>query len=99
MGACFDGTVIRDAKNDSEAVSMCYQAIKDSQWENGHGGYSGTLAEANGAEIDSRKTFNSSDDAWEYLEEVAEKWGPAVGVKVNLEDGNTVYVFGALCSS
>ena len=98
MGACFDGTVIRGANNEHEALAMCRQAITDSQWENGHGGYSGTLAEANGAAIDRSRTFDNTNDAWEYLEEVAEKWGPAVGVKVTLED-ETVYVFGALCSS
>ena len=98
MGAQFDGTVIRNAKNETEAIQMCHQAIKDSAWENGHGGYSGTLAEAHGATIDRSKTFDNTDDAWEYLEEVAEKWGPAVGVKVTLEN-ETVYVFGALCSS
>ena len=98
MGACFDGVTIRDAKNDTEAVAMCRQAIRDSQWENGHGGYSGTLAEADGAVIDRGKVFDSTDAAWEYLEDVVEKWGPAVGVKV--KDGeNFIYVFGAMCSS
>lgn len=97
MGANFDGVRIH-AKDDTEAVAMCRQAIRDSQWENGHGGYSGTLAEADGAVVDRGKVFNSAEEAWEYLEDVAEKWGPAVGVKV--KDGDkTFYIFGALCSS
>ena len=97
MGANFDGVTLR-AKNDTEAVAMCRQAIRDSQWENGHGGYSGTLAEANGAVIDRSKTFDSVQSAYDYLEDVAEKWGPAIGVKV-VDGEKTCYVFGAWCSS
>ena len=98
MGACFDGVTIR-AKDDREAVAKCIQAIKDSRWDNGHGGYSGTLAEADGSVI-VNKTFDDTSSAWEYLEDTAEKWGPAIGVKVKGEtEGDTLYVFGAWCSS
>jgi hypothetical protein len=97
MGACFDGVSVR-SDNERDAVALCYQAIKDSQWENGHGGYSGTLAEANGAEIDRSQVFTSFGDAEEYLEDVAQKWGPAVGVRVEIDD-RVSYFFGAWCSS
>lgn len=98
MGAVFDGVTIRDARNDTEAVAFCRQAIRDAQWEYGHGGYSGTLAEADGAIVDTSKEFTSVQDAYDYLEDVAEKWGPAVGVRVKVDD-KLLYVFGAWCSS
>jgi hypothetical protein len=98
MGAQFDGTTVR-ADNPTEAIKLCYEAIANAQWESGHGGYTGTLAEANGVNIVKDKVFTSINDAWEYLEDTAQKWGPALGVRVEQEDGNVGYVFGALCSS
>lgn len=97
MGACYDCATV-NTTDPSEAVRQMGHVISDSQYENGHGGYSGTLAEAQGAVI-SGLEFTSYADAEEYVEEHARKWGPALGVLVTPESGEPFYYFGACCSS
>ena len=96
MCACFDSARVY-AEDNSEAITKMDAVIEESRWENGHGGYSGTLAEATGACIDSRE-FETDDGAESYLVDIAQKWGPAVGVKVKPLNGSPYYLFGAWCS-
>ena len=95
MGACFNMFSCR-ADSDTDAINKCHDYISDCKYESGHGGYTGTFAEAHGVEL-TNKCFDSRDDAYWWLEDHAQKWGPALGVKVNTKDG-AVYLFGALCS-
>lgn len=96
MGACFDSFSCR-AENVENAVKQCYDHIEDCKYQYGHGGYSGTLAEARGVQM-VNKTFLDENSAYEWLEDNAEKWGPAVGVTIKTESGKPIYMFGAICS-
>ena len=68
--------------------------IKQAEWDHGHSGYTGSLAEANGIDIRSRKKFRSFEEAAEWLDDNAPKFGSVVVVKTD-ED----WVYGANCSS
>lgn len=95
MGAVFETLrVYKDTRE--EAREECQRYISDCQWEYGHGGYSGTFAEATGV-IFTDRTFTHRENAYDYLIEKAEKWGPAVGVLVDDEE-EAYYLFGAWCS-
>ena len=50
-------------------------------YEGGHGPYSGTWGEKNGLQI-LDKVFTSYDDAYDYVSEHNEKWGPLTAVKI-----------------
>ena len=95
MGAVFE-TLTSHTNNRQDAIDDCHNYIKECQWEYGHGGYSGTFAEAQGAVIDSM-VFTNHEEAYDYLIEKAQKWGPAIGVEVKNID-QQFYLFGAWCS-
>lgn len=67
-------------------------------YDHGHSGYTGTMAEADGCSI-TTKEFITNEEAEEWLTEHAEKWGPALVVKVTLNDQEPYWLFGAWCSS
>jgi len=92
MGAVFN-TIKVTAATDKEALAGCRAAIEESRYEDGHS-YSGGIGMADGCRIVGF-TFATADEAYDWLEENAEKYGPALGVK--LKEGG--YAFGALCSS
>ena len=96
MGADFNSFATR-AKNDADAIQACRDYIDECAWECGHGGYTGTMAEATGVTMTTHN-FTDLDEACEWLMDNAEKWGPALGVTVTL-DGEKKYLFGAWCSS
>ena len=57
------------------------KAVKEYQWENGHAGYTGTIAEKTTFSMASSKSL-SSQDAFELANSVLDlkyndKWGPA----------------------
>jgi len=96
MGACFQMFSCK-AESAGDAVEQCYSYIDNCKWNHGHGGYSGTMAECDGAYM-TDKTFGDSHEAEDWLEENAEKWGPAIGVRVNHTEKGHYYLFGAICS-
>lgn len=61
-------------------------------YEHGHG-YSGSFAECRGLEI-SAESFNHKEEASEYLQTHAKKWGAALAVRVGW-----TWLVGAWCSS
>ncbi len=93
MGCEFNFKVLR-AQSESDARQEVYRIIENAAWEYGHGGYSGSFAEANGIAVH-KNTFLDLDDAEKWLDENAEKWGPAIIAKT--KDGT--YCVGANCSS
>ena len=97
MGACYDSFSCT-ADNDRDAVQLCEDHIKQCEWEDGHSAYSGTMATCYGAVMTSQ-SFLKDWDAHEWLEDNTEKRGNVLGVKVNPVDGNSYYVFGAMCGS
>ena len=93
MGAEFNFTTL-SADNDKQALEQGNEVIKQAQYDEGHGGYTGSFAEAQGCQVVKNDDLEGAD-AEEWLDERAEKWGPALIVKA--KDGR--YYMGALCSS
>jgi hypothetical protein len=96
MGACWCETWLQ-AEDRDEAATEFRAIVQQCQWESGHGGYSGTFAEKHEGVAFRDRTFEFVEDARKELEEDAEKWGPALAVKV--KDGRGAWFVGAWCSS
>ena len=101
MGACFDSDFIKDVElklTDAELRREAEEVFEHSAYMNGHGGYSGTLAEkiGNGITIHRSKVCKTKDEAWDVMDELDnDKWGPADVVPVEGEG----WVIGGYCSS
>ena len=83
MGACEFTTASKGATAQEAFISARDQA----QWEHGHGGYSGTIAEKGSfVEIELPEGKSASEYADELMnnqdERVDDKWGPAGCIKV-----------------
>lgn len=71
--------------------------VEEAQWESGHGGYTGTIAEKDGFTLILR-TFETDTEAYAYAqhlidvddERVDDKWGPA-GALALPEDGGWLF--------
>lgn len=92
MGAVFCFQRL-DATNDADAIKEYGEIYDQSCYDHGRGGYSGTFAEAPDCEV-IKKKFATFEEAEEYLDEHAEKWGAALIAKT--DEG---YCVGANCSS
>ena len=77
-------------------------ACRQDAFEYGHGGYSGTWAEKLREDVVIlQETFNSANEAEEFIEERIDKWGPLLAAKVHKDASKDEwywYVAG-LCSS
>lgn len=93
MGAIFNFQRLK-SKTSPDALREANDVIAAAAYEHGHGGYTGSFAEARGAEIASF-TPDGAAQAEEWLDENAEKWGSALLV----QDKAGVWYMGALCSS
>lgn len=69
-----------DQCSESELYKKVSDACDEERYESGHGGYSGTWAEKSGCVI-TRETFNSYDEAEDWVCENNDKWGELVAVK------------------
>ena len=95
MGAEFNFDKL-NAKNDADAIIEVQGMIEHAKYDSGHGGYTGTLAEADGAVIKTPdEPIKDESDAEEWLDNHAPKWGPALIIK----DAAGEYYSGACCSS
>lgn len=97
MGACYE-QIQFNADSDAEAIAMCDRYIDDCLYEDGHSPYSGTMG-TNCGVVMTNLSFNTVDEAEDYLYENTEKRGNVLGVKVDNGDAINYYVFGALCGS
>jgi hypothetical protein len=95
MGAEFNFATIA-AHSKSDCVKETHDLIESCKYEYGHGGYSGTFAEAEGCEFGDY-VANDELDAYNWLIDNCKKWGPVVIVP-SRKDSKTYYV-GAWCSS
>lgn len=93
MGA-YDFTTYATGKNVEDAFA---NARCDAQWEHGHGGYTGTIAEKNEFTIIQEEPL--PEDAARALidqlmaksdERIADKWGPAGAVPVAGASGTVI---------
>lgn len=111
MGACYDEiekpikTKYNLRKNawcgiiDKEEIKKWFKdACDDSRYEDGHS-YSGCIGMKRELEFQTDKIFKNYIDAYNYVCDNAEKWGPAIAVRyVGSNDQQFVYI-GAWCSS
>lgn len=91
--------VKRKGKTAKEAFD---EAVADAQYEEGHGGYTGTIAEKN----EFKEVFpNEGESAKECAERHSDttfddKWGPAGCIKLqSYSDGNHLFLFFGWASS
>ena len=93
MGADFDSTTIR-AKNEQELRNAYAAVQRDCAWEHGHGGYTGTFAEAAPGLTIQRGIWNY-EEAVTHCEDNHPKWEAAWAYNL----GNGKWFVGAWCSS
>lgn len=92
MGACTFKTVARG----NSAKEALRNAIQDARYENGHGGYTGTIAEKDSLVMISKP---EGEDLYEFANRLIDeddpriknKWGPAGCIKL---DGDKYFFFG-----
>ena len=95
MGCRFNsGAVLKSAYSKQELFYYLEDIIEDAEHDSGHGGYTGTFAEAEGIDFRPRKKFETIQDAEDWLDRNAPKWGPIVVVSAGDH-----WVYGANCSS
>lgn len=97
MGACFDDRFFPGVDR-AKAEALFRDEQEVCRYGNGHS-YSGGIGMANGV-VFHAKTFNSEKEAADYVMDAAQKWGPAIGVRVMDERGGVRgWYCGAWCSS
>ena len=96
MGAATDTEIFDHKPTQEEYDTLC----ENRAWESGHGGYSGTFAEARGAltyvEDQAPMGYNQ---AYEHLDNTAQKWEPGLAAPFTNEDGKEQWMVLAVCSS
>ena len=103
MGAQFNFTVVSDDHTDGKPMNTTQlnewfdEVVEDARYDHGHAGYTGTWAEAQGLSVRS-EIFDSVEAASNWLESHAEKWGPALAVRV-VAGPLKAWAVGAWCSS
>lgn len=100
MGAVYQETVFQNPTADPQEVRDYGQAlIEKAEWDHGHMGYSGSFAEADGVTV-LAEMFNDGEEASQWLNDNAEKWGPMLAVKVvpEIEEVAPFWLIGAWCS-
>lgn len=99
MGAQSDGFFIKDENHElpkQEIISKISDYIDDAKYEHGHGGYTGTMAEKNSGDVSFiDKEFTDASEAYDHIDEHADKWGSIEVIKI-VDKG---WVVGAVCSS
>lgn len=96
MGASFN---LMHATGDRRKVAEEFQKVQDTdRYDNGHS-YSGGFGMASGLSF-SPQSFaaDKEEEAVTWLEDNAQKWGPALAVKVG-SDSDQHWLIGAWCSS
>lgn len=97
MGAQYFCETTSDFSDPNFAFS---HLVERAQYENGHGGYSGSIAEKRKCECltSTSKVFASRDEAYVFIENanderIEDKWGPALYVKYLANDGRISFMF------
>jgi hypothetical protein len=96
MGAEFCFKAIGSKMTGKEAVVAAEKVIAEACYMHGHGGYTGSFAEALGAELPkTMPVIEDAEKAYEWLDSNTEKWEAAL--VIHDKAGN--WYMGALCSS
>lgn len=99
MGACYSGNFIPDddkPKSEDELKAYFQDEQEIDRYENGHM-YSGGIGMAEGLRFVRDKKFGSVGEAQEWVEDNAQKWGPALAVRVEGPNDNG-WLYGAICA-
>jgi hypothetical protein len=97
MGANFC-TLRYDGNLTKEQVIDRFESDQEQcRYENGHS-YSGGIGMANGISFPG-KEFETADEAYNWVDETAEKWEAALAVRYKDSEGKWFWFIGALCSS
>ncbi len=99
MGAETDYRVL-DGSLEGAALRQAWAAeVEQALYDNGHGGYTGSIAEDSGDPIKIKDlSFETIDAAGQWLDENAEKWGPSIAVKAVDHAFEPVWVVGGVYS-
>ena len=102
MGACFDSRFVEETDK-QKAKEIFVRMQEECRYENGHS-YSGGIGMADGVRF-TTKEFDDPQEATEWVEMNAAKWGPALAVRFkgrwrhNDEKEYDGWIIGAICSS
>lgn len=99
MGAEFQSTVLEGGLSKKQVESSFQEIVAQALYDYGHAGYTGTFAEADGIKFPTEKVFDSNDEARRYVDDNADKWGPALAVKCKDTDGSIEWFLGGWFSS
>jgi hypothetical protein len=92
-------TNLPETATEVELTKKYYQLCDQASYESGHGGYTGTIAESSGMKVRSDLKFQTENDAYEHIDDFAEKWKEAVVVLVkNDKDGGYSFYFAGIYS-
>lgn len=83
------------ANNVSELERKYDQLVSQALHMNGHGGYSGSIAESAGLEV-SEFEANTEDEAQDYIFSNAKKWDNSIAVRIKNTD---TWIIGGCYSS
>jgi len=100
MGACYVDNFIEDKEtpiSESQLQDIFQEDQETDRYENGHM-YSGGIGMAEGLRIDHSKKFGSVQEAQDWVDKNADKWGPAIAVRVEGPNDKGWY-YGAICAS
>ena len=104
MGAEYDSMrmkAVADTKESRAALNEAFNDyVKQSQYEHGHGGYTGTFAEHSSFRFETITLKNpSSDELFVFCEgSQGSKWNPPVAIFITSEQFTGWYI-GGWCSS
>lgn len=73
MGATFETYIVKNIKSNPDLEKEHDRLREEAQYDHGHSGYSGTIAESPGLTIISLP-YNTKEDAEEGIHEQARKW-------------------------
>lgn len=82
------------AKDERELKRKYADLVADAQYNDGHGGYTGTIAESPGLDIQVAEVF-STEDAENFIDECAKKWENSIAVRIK---GTDDWVIGGVYS-
>ena len=105
MGGTPDFIALPGELSQEEVRTKHDEAVRECQYNSGHGGYTGTLAEKiDGVEFPTLPSrlngvLPSRHAAEQWVLEHNEKWGPSFAVRCTGEDGKEWWIVGGGCSS
>jgi len=99
MGAEYNDYQFPSGTKKEELFDLAQEVFDEARYDYGHAGYSGSFAECGESQF-THKVFDTTDEAYKWVFDTAEKWGPALIVTVQAPANKfSTYYMGAWCSS